>query len=96
LIVLVLIAGVASCSPGGTVRYSVNISSTTGGTATNPGEGVFKYANGTEVTLVAHAGPGFHFVMWQDNTSTSADAESATTIVGINNCYFIMANFAEN
>jgi hypothetical protein len=96
LIMLVLIAGVASCSPGGTVRYTVNISSTTGGTVTDPGEGVFRYPRGTEVTLVAHAEPGFHFAMWQGNTDTFGDAESATTTVTINNYYFIMANFAEN
>jgi hypothetical protein len=88
----------AACSglPGGTVRYTVNISSTTGGTVTDPGQGVFRYPRGTEVTLVAQAEHGFHFALWQGNTDTIADIESATTTVIIDNYYFIMANFEEN
>ena len=97
LIILALIAAMAGCGGiGGTVRYTVSISSTSGGTVTDPGEGVFRYPKGTEVTLVARADPGFHFVLWQGNTDTIADTQSATTTVTINNYYFIMANFAEN
>jgi len=62
------------------VQYEITISSTTGGSVTIPGEGVFSYYAGTQVDLVAEAGTGYDFVNWTANpTGTFGDASAAET-----------------
>ena len=90
-----LIAGVAGCSPGGIFGgYTITISSNIGGTVTSPGEGLFYYAKGTVVNLVAEPDRGYRFVGWVSNAGTIADAYAATTTITMNenNC-FVIANF---
>jgi hypothetical protein len=68
---------------GGTqppVQYNLTISSTTGGSVTIPGEGVFFYYAGTVVNLTAEAEAGYGFVNWTANpTVTFGDASAANT-----------------
>jgi hypothetical protein len=68
---------------GGTqppVQYKLTISSTTGGSVTTPGEGVFLYYTGTQVHLLAEAETGYGFVNWTANTTvTFANANAAET-----------------
>jgi len=87
-------AGCVSGIPGFTPQYTIKISSTTGGTVTDPGEGLFRYAAGTVVDLVAEADRGYEFVDWVSNAGTIADVYDATTTITLNkNYYFVIADF---
>lgn len=95
-----LIVGVVGCSPGGAGGifggYSISISSGIGGTVTSPGEGLFRYAGGTVVNLVAEPDRGYHFALWTTNAGTIGDVYAATTTVTVNNYYFITAGFEQD
>jgi hypothetical protein len=77
------------------VRYYLSISSTTGGSVTTPGEGVFAYDEGALVDLVATPGGGYQFVEWTGNVGTVADVYAASTTITMNGDYSITANFEE-
>jgi hypothetical protein len=97
LVTLALIAGMAGCdfSPPGGVRHSLSISSTEGGSVTEPGEGAFPlYSEGRVVDLVATPDSGYRFVEWTGNVDTIADVEDATTTITMYGTYAITANFA--
>jgi len=78
-------------------QRTLEVSSTSGGTVTNPGEGQFSYDHGSEVTIVAAESLNYHFVNW---TRTAVDAgkvaepSNASTTVMIDADYKIQANFA--
>jgi hypothetical protein len=101
LIMVALIAGMVGCGGGGgggggggaVQYYRITISSATGGTVTTPGEGLFSYAQGTVVTLVAEPDLGYRFVGWVGSADTIADFNAATTTITVNNSYFIIAYF---
>jgi len=62
------------------VQHELTISSTTGGSVTIPGEGVFNRYAGTVVNLTAEAEAGYGFVNWTANpTVTFADATAPQT-----------------
>ncbi|MGB5926206.1 MAG: CFI-box-CTERM domain-containing protein [Dehalococcoidia bacterium] len=62
------------------VQYELTISSTSGGSVTTPGEGVFPYYAGTLVHLVAEAETGYGFVNWTANPTVAfGDASAAET-----------------
>jgi hypothetical protein len=101
LILGALIVGVVGCGPGGIGGifggYSIRISSTIGGTVTAPGEGLFSYAKGTVVTLVAEPDRGYRFACWTSNAGTIANVYAATTTITLNqNYWFVFANFEPN
>jgi hypothetical protein len=74
--------------------YSLTISSTLGGTVTQPGVGTFVYGNGTVVSLVAEPDPGYQFVKWTGNATSAIDnITAASTNITMNDSYSIMANF---
>ena len=75
-------------------QFDLTISSSAGGTVTDPGEGTFTYAQGTEVDIVAGAEEGYSFVNWTGDVGTIADASDATTLINMNGDYTITANFA--
>ena len=89
LITVALIAGMVGC----TGQYDIQISSTGGGSVTTPGEGLFTYAEGTVVNLVAEPDAGYRFSNWTGNVDTIADAYAASTTITINNHYYIIARF---
>jgi hypothetical protein len=78
------------------VQYELTISSTTGGSVTVPGEGVFSYYAGTQVDLLAEAETGYGFVNWTaDPTGTFGDASDAeTTLTMPSQNVTITAHFA--
>jgi hypothetical protein len=96
LIILALVTGTVGCGVIGTVQYRISISSATGGTVTDPGEGVFRYPVGTVVNLVAQPDRGYRFACWTTNAASIADVYDATTTITVNqnNC-FIRAAFVE-
>lgn len=96
LLIVVLVVGMSGCEPGFTAQYTIKISSGIGGTVTTPGEGLFRYAAGTTVNLVAEPDRGYSFVGWTTNANTVADVHNATTTITLNkNYYFVIATFKD-
>ena len=75
------------------IEYDLTISSTTGGSVTIPGEGVFPYEGGTTVDLAAEAEGCYEFVEWTGDVDTIADAYAAETTITMNDDYSVTANF---
>jgi uncharacterized repeat protein (TIGR02543 family) len=94
-VVLTLSVGFIGCGSEGVPEYSLTISSTEGGSVTNPGEGTFTYDEGTVINLTAEAADGYHFVDWTGDVGTIADVNDATTAITMNGDYSIMANFSQ-
>ena len=94
LVTVALIAGMVGCNLT-FVRYSLSISSTEGGSVTEPGEGVFPlYSEGRVVDLVATPDSGYRFDEWTGNVGTIDDVEDATTTITMRGSCVITANFA--
>jgi len=74
-------------------QYDLTISSTAGGSVTEPGEEVFTYDEGEVVDLVATPEDGYRFVEWTGDVVTIADIYAATTIITMNGDYSITAEF---
>jgi len=72
---------------------SLTISSTTGGSVTDPGEGMFIYDAETEVPLVAEADLHYHFVEWTGDVDEIDNIYDASTPITMNDSYSITANF---
>jgi hypothetical protein len=75
------------------VMATLTISSTAGGSVTEPGEGMFSYPLGTEVNLVAEAMGDYWFYYWSGDVNTFADIDAAETTILMNGDYSITANF---
>jgi hypothetical protein len=78
------------------IIYHLNISSTSGGNVSVPGEGTFNYVAHSVNNISAVADPCYHFVNWTGNTSTIADVNASSTTITMNGSYTIQANFAIN
>jgi hypothetical protein len=75
------------------IEYDLTISSTTGGSVTTPGEGVFLYGGETVVNLAAEADDCYEFVGWTGDVDTMADSYAAETTITMNDNYSVTANF---
>jgi len=75
------------------VQHYLAISSTAGGSVTEPGEGVFTYSEGTVVYLVAAPDVGYRFDRWTGEVGTIGDIESVATAITMNDNYSITAEF---
>jgi hypothetical protein len=73
---------------------SLTISSTPGGSVTNPGEGMFLYDAGTTVNLTAVPDLYYHFAGWTGDVGEIANVNDASTNITMNGDYKITANFA--
>jgi hypothetical protein len=93
LVVVALIAGLMGCEPSPTPRYDLIVTSTTGGSVAEPGEGTFTYYKGTIVDLVAEAEGGYYFVKWTGDVDTVDDTDAIETTITMNDDYSITANF---
>jgi hypothetical protein len=95
LLFMVLGNGIACTTPA--TEYVLDISSTEGGSVTEPGEGKFPYCQeqGEKVNLVATPNAGYRFVKWTGDVDTIADVDSAATTITVNGDYSITANFAK-
>jgi len=83
--------GIASEPPEG--QYSLTISSTPGGSVTNPGEGLFIYDAEAVVELVAEPGEYYRFVKWTGDVGTIGDVYSASTNITMSDSYSVTAKF---
>jgi len=72
---------------------SLTISSTTGGSVTDPGEGMFIYDADEVVDLKAVPNPHYHFVEWTGGEGAIANPEAAETTITMDDSYSITANF---
>ncbi len=71
------------------------ISSTGGGSVTEPGEGEFTYSEGTVVDLVATPADGHEFMNWTGDVGTIADLNASSTTITIQGDYSITATFVQ-
>lgn len=78
-----------------TTEYQLTVSSTDGGSVTEPGEATFTYDEGIVVNLLAEAEEGHHFVNWTGDTATIANVNVSSTTIAMNGDYEITANFEE-
>jgi hypothetical protein len=77
-------------------QKTLTISSTTGGSVIQPGEGTFQYDRGIEVNLVATPDLGYYFANWTGtavDASRVADSNSAATTITMDANYTVVANF---
>lgn len=71
-------------------RFDLTISSSSGGSVTQPGEGMFSFDSGTVVNLAATPDSGYEFVIW---TGDVANFTSPTTTVTMDGDKTVYANF---
>ena len=94
LIALLILVALLSCvEPQDVSRFNVAISTTAGGSVTEPGEGTFTYDEGTAVDLVAESTEGYRFVKWTGDVDTIDDVNAASTTITMDDNYSITANF---
>jgi len=75
------------------IQYSLTISSTGGGSVSEPGKETFTCYEGEVVDLVAVAEEGYQFVNWTGDVDTIADVNAAETNITMNGDYSITAKF---
>ncbi|OHB78767.1 MAG: hypothetical protein A2Z25_19685 [Planctomycetes bacterium RBG_16_55_9] len=83
-----------STGPGG--QSTLTVSSTSGGSVTNPGTGTFSYDEGTVVSIQAAASASYHFVNWTGtavNAGKVVNPNAVSTSVTVDADYTIQANF---
>jgi len=76
-------------------KFGLTISSTTGGSVTEPGEGTFTYDEGTMVSLVVTPDTGYRFVEWTGDVDDVDNVNAAETNINMNGDYSITANFEQ-
>ena len=94
LAVVALTVGIAGCDSGGNNSYTLTITSTAGGSVTDPGEGTFTYDEGAVVNLVATPDEGYAFQGWTGDTEGVTDPGSGTTSVIMGQAFSIRADFS--
>ena len=95
-ITVALIAVTIGCGgnvSGNSESYTLTISSTSGGSVTEPGQGTFAYNATTVVNLTAKADEGYSFVGWTGDVDTIGNVSAAVTTITMEDDYSITANF---
>ncbi|NQV32606.1 MAG: leucine-rich repeat domain-containing protein, partial [Phycisphaeraceae bacterium] len=80
-------------------QYGLTISSSSGGSVTTPGEGVFGYENETTVSVTATAQSNSHFVNWTGtaaNAGKIANPGSPSITITVDGNYTLRATFVED
>ena len=80
-------------APFVTVTWDLAVNSTTGGSVSLPGEGVFSFDHGSVVDLLAVAWNDYRFRSWTGDIGGIADADSAHTEITMTGNASITANF---
>ena len=89
-IIVALIVGLIGCAP---IRYTLTISSTSGGSVITPGEGTFTYNKGSVVRLWARSALCYGFSEWTGDVATINTVKSFSTTITMDGDYSITANF---
>jgi hypothetical protein len=74
-------------------QYGLTITSTLGGSVTEPGEGMSLHYAQAVVALVAQPDEHWHFAGWTGDVGTIADVAAAQTTITMSDSYSITANF---
>jgi hypothetical protein len=74
-------------------QYSLTVTSTPGGSVTEPGEGMSLHEAQEIVALVAVPDEHWHFVGWTGDVNTIANVTAAQTTITMYDTYSITANF---
>ncbi|TFH17976.1 MAG: DUF2341 domain-containing protein [Lentisphaerales bacterium] len=77
--------------------YTLTVSSTAGGSATTPGEGIFTNDFGATPTIIAVSNANYHFLYWSGTAADAgkvADTNAESTTVTTDGDYTLVANFA--
>jgi hypothetical protein len=79
-------------------NHTITISSTAGGSVTNPGEGAFTYGGNLTIYIQATADDCYHFVKWTGSAVSGkpVDASDPSTSIVVDGDYNLVANFAIN
>lgn len=77
-------------------QRTLTVSSSAGGSVTQPGVGTFQYDHGTVVDLNAAPAVGYHFVNWTGDTNNIGNVNAPVTTITMDANYAIWANFAVN
>lgn len=75
-------------------QKELTISSTDGGSLSEPAEGTYTYNASEVVNLVAVPDAGYEFINWTGDVDTIADVNASSTTITMNANYSITANFA--
>ncbi len=82
--------------PAPPVQYNLTISSTTGGSVTIPGEGVFPHYAAAQVQLLAEPETGYQFIGWTAPAGTFSDQSTKeTTLTMPAQAVTVIASFEE-
>ncbi len=73
--------------------HSLTVTTTSGGSVAEPGQGTFVYEYGSIVALIAQPDEGYQFVKWTGDVAAIADASAAQTTITMDGSYSITANF---
>ena len=95
-VVLALSVGLIGCGgePASEItEHNLAISSTEGGSVTNPGEQAYTYDEGEAVNLVAEPDEGYRFQNWSGDVDNMDDVNAASTTITMTDDYSITANF---
>ncbi|HEY31722.1 MAG TPA: YbhB/YbcL family Raf kinase inhibitor-like protein [Dehalococcoidia bacterium] len=74
--------------------YNLTVSSSTGGSVVEPGEGFFTYGRDERVDLVAEADEGYQFDRWEGLVAVAGTTLPATTTVRMNEDKTVTAYFS--
>src|SRR4030043_1005643 len=91
-----LIGGMVGCGgnvSGNSESYTLTISSTSGGSVTEPGEGTFTYNATAVVNLTAEADEGHYFVGWTGDADAIGNVNATVTTITMEDNYSVTANF---
>jgi len=91
ILLALLVSGLAACQAAPVTRYELTVSSTAGGSVTNPEEGTLSYDAGTVVSLVAAADMCYRFLKWTGDAV--ADPTSAMTTITMDAAKNVTATF---
>jgi len=95
LITAAFVWAMIGCESYPVYEYELTISSTTGGSVADPGEGSFLYAEGSTVYLIAVAEEGYRFVNWEGDVGTVDNVTDDSTTIEVKGEYSITANFTK-
>jgi hypothetical protein len=79
------------------ITRTLTVSSSAGGTVTDPGIGDFNYPDGIDANIIAISDAHYHFVNWTGtavDNGKAADPNSAITTVLMDDDYTVQANFS--
>ncbi len=77
-------------------QYELIVIASTGGSVSEPGEGVFAYGSATTISITARAHSGYRFSRWTGtatNAGKVADPAAASTTVVVDSSYELRATF---